>query len=68
MSEQTFRINRRGCLAVHLMPKYHGIKLENAVERIEKHGPRDKYEQGAVLAANEDDCGDDPKFPTSRCG
>lgn len=45
-------ITRAGCLAVHLMPKYHGRKLENAVKRIMEHGPSDKYEQEATFKAN----------------
>lgn len=47
-------ITRAGCLAVHLMPKYHGRQLENAVTRIMERGPKDKYEQSAALKANTD--------------
>lgn len=46
------QITRAGCLAVHLMPKYHGRKLSNAVKRIMESGPRDEYEREAVEKAN----------------
>jgi len=61
-----FRLTRAGCLAVHLMPTYRGVKLENAVKRIVKNGPRDKFEQGAVLHANQLDCGGDPPIKSTR--
>lgn len=54
------RITRRGCLAVHLMPRYHGDELEEAVERIMRSGPRDEYERKAVKLANEDIVSDPP--------
>lgn len=57
---ETFRINRAGCLAVHLMPKYHGEKLFRSVKRIIEKGPKDKFEHGAVMRANLDDCEDEP--------
>lgn len=60
------RITRAGCLAVHLMPEYHGRKLSNAVKRIMASGPRDKYERAAVAKANADDLGLEPKIPLGR--
>lgn len=52
------RITRVGCLAVHLMPTYRGKKLENAVARIVRDGPRNKFERAAVERANAEDLRD----------
>lgn len=63
---QDFKLTRRGCLAVHLMPKYHGKRLENAVERIATTGDcRNKTEVSAMGLANAEklDC---PKFPEKK--
>lgn len=66
MSEQpSMRISRLGCLAVHLMPTYHGRTLASAVRRIAASGPKNKFEQSAVLMANRDDCGTDAKLSTA---
>jgi hypothetical protein len=54
------RITRTGCLAVHLMPRYHGRSLAIAVVRIVANGPRDEQDREAVRLANADDCGSDP--------
>ena len=57
------RITRRGCLAVHLMPKYHGARLENAVERIARYGDcRNEHEREAMRLAN-GEISRDPEFP-----
>ena len=63
---ESFRINRRGCLAVHLMPKYTGRSLTAAVKRIERGGPRDEYEREAVRKANLEKCGNDPLIKEGR--
>lgn len=58
------KITRLGCLAVHLMPKYQGRKLEAAVKRIAAKGPADEYEREAVVKANGESVSG-PKFKTS---
>jgi len=61
MIEKTYQITRAGCLAVHLMPEYHGRKLQNAVSRIAAHGPKNEFERRAVRMAN-GEIAEGPKF------
>ena len=56
--ELKLRLTRKGCLAVHLMPKYTGKKLEDAIERIMRRGPRNKHEIQAVWLANAEEFSD----------
>jgi hypothetical protein len=60
MSEKAIRVTRAGCLAVHLMPDYHGRKLSEAVKRIMKSGPRTEFELQAVRKANAETLPDPP--------
>lgn len=60
------RITRLGCLAVHLMPEYHGRRLDNAVKRIAKSGPANAHEARAVAMANADVLCEGPLLPEAR--
>ena len=50
--QNTYRITRAGCLAVHLRTQYRGDQLVRAVERIVRDGPTTKHEREAVRLAN----------------
>jgi hypothetical protein len=58
--EKSIHITRAGCLAVHLMPDYHGRRLTEAVKRIMKSGPRTEGELQAVRKANAEKLSDPP--------